>query len=240
MWRQLCSSTYHCLNILTHHPISFKSSIVYYKGVSNTGIQNDYGYLSASADLLTLGYKFFDMMPVPLCSTVTASSSNTNACPGDGAYTFSFTYPLPNVGNQKLSYLASGWSGKSVIALYAEKSETMMIGKCTLRLKTSLSPGEVSSGSKSIPTPSAAASAAILVGALALIVLSCLYCHCCRKKAVTSSSAVTNKRQSHASPDDVSSFFKTMDDDRQAKPAGYFSSWQTLGANKKTNKPDLA
>ena len=97
--------------------------------------------------LWTLDFNLLDMYEVPLCDeSMVADESNEGECPGDGAHSFSISYKLPNAGDERASWLASGWRGTGVVRMYAEPSEDMMIGECTLSLRTHVTQKNKSSG----------------------------------------------------------------------------------------------
>ena len=154
---------------------------MYYNNVYNSGITGNVGYLSVNVELLTLKYTFFNMMPVPLCSSsLVAASGNAGDCPANGAYGFSVNYKLPTAGSGSTSWLATGWAGSGTFKLYAQNDLSMLIGQCSFNLKTYVTP---SPNRSTVPwTPSAAAATGITLGVLAFIALGCLYCSCCRAR----------------------------------------------------------
>lgn len=155
---------------------------VTYNGVSNSGITNDAAYIKADLSMWTLSFNLFDMLQVPLCdSSFVADANNQNDCPGDGSFDFELAYKLPSAGGESTSWLASGWQGTGTIQMFAQQDETMLIGDCTLALRTFVTSS--SSAQKSLlSTPSAAASVGIASAVAAVIALMCLYCYCCMKK----------------------------------------------------------
>jgi hypothetical protein len=212
---------------------------VNYNKVYNTGMTNNIGYLSADMELVTLKYQFFDKTAVPLCSNSITSTSGV-ACPGDGSYQFSSTYSLPSAGSENQSWLASGWQGKGTIRIYAAANENMLIGECTFSLNTMVTPStQANFYSRTVNPPSAAASVGIIAGALAVLGLVCLWCYCCKRKSrtVVDESDVP-KTVSHGNPDDVSAFFKRLDDETGSLPATTRSTTSTtaLMHSKKAKK----
>jgi hypothetical protein len=165
---------------------------MYYNSVGNSGIEDNKAYLSAEVELLTSTHYMLDMIEVPLCGdTMTAGANNQNGdCPSDGSYGFSVGYDLPLAGTSEyMTWLDSGWNGKGIIQLYAEKDDNMLIGECVYYVKTYVTPGSGEGGVASklpvdIPSISAAAAVGIALGSMAAIVLLTLYCYCCvcRKK----------------------------------------------------------
>jgi hypothetical protein len=167
-------------------------------------------------------------------------------CPGDGSYAYSIDYVLPSAGRESASWLASGWSGTGVLELYAQRNENMKIGQCTMKLSTYVTPGEESDSL--IGTPSAAATAGIVLAVLAAIFLMCFYCYCCRRSNTKNRAGDGAKSVNGGSNgDDVISTFRRMDegDDNKSKPSTIdvssgasqaeskrsFMPWVTLGGN---------
>jgi hypothetical protein len=182
-------------------------SIVYYSGVANTGITDSIGYATGDISLMAMDFSLFEMMPIPLCdASLTAGSSNANQCPGDGSYDYSVVYNLPKSGADSASWLASGWSGTGYLEIYAAQDQVdMLIGKCTIGLKTSVTHSSATQGL--FQTPSAATTTGIVLGALAAAALVCVYCYCCCKKRQKTKKDLLDKG------DDVTSSFRRMDDD---------------------------
>jgi hypothetical protein len=194
---------------------------VNYRKVYNTGIVNDIGYLSAGMKLVTLQYQFFDKAQIPLCAgDLTALNGVT--CPGDGSYDFSVDYSLPSAGSEHQSWLASGWTGNGVIQIYAAANENMLIGECSFVLDTFVTPTtQANFYSRSVNPPSAAASVGIIAGTLAVFGLVCLYCYCCKRKSkalVEEDDENYMPASSSQHPDDVSAFFKRLDDETGSVP----------------------
>jgi len=134
-------------------------------------------YLSSDIEMMTLTYNLNEYQPFTLCEYMTASNSNQNDCPGDGTYGFTVNYQLPSAGDERSSWLASGWNGQGTFKVYAEMDESMMIGMCTFYMKTYVTP-DANRGV--FQTPSAAAAIGITLGATAAFVLFCVYWRCCR------------------------------------------------------------
>ncbi|GKZ00104.1 hypothetical protein MPSEU_000963800 [Mayamaea pseudoterrestris] len=193
-----------------------------YNKVYNTGIVDNIGYLSSDMELVTLQYQFFDKAQIPLCSDGLTATTDDAACPGDGSYQFSVEYNLPSAGNEHQSWLASGWNGNGVIQIFAEADENMLIGECTFVLDTFVTPAtEANFYSRTVNPPSAAATVGIVMGALAVLGLICLYCYCCRRKSkVLADTDDEYYVPTNASkqPDDVSAFFKRLDDETGSAP----------------------
>jgi len=162
--------------------------------------------MTADLSLFALNFNLVDMMQVPLCDeTMVADENNENECPGDGANEYSFTYNLPNAGSEQTSWLASGWEGSGVIQMFAEQNENMKIGECYLDLKTYVTQKSTSGEKSLIGTPSAAATVGIVLGAVAVMALACLFCYCCRRK---------RKEKAKISAEDNESHFKRMEDEK--------------------------
>ena len=160
--------------------------------------------MSAHLKLWTLDFNLLDMYQVPLCDeNMVADESNANECPGDGAQSFSVSYKLPSAGSEPASWLASGWRGSGVVRMYAEPSEDMMIGECTLALRTHVTQKNKSS---LLGTPSASVTAWMaLAAAILLAALSC-YCFCCRGKR--------RGKKKVENFEDQETYFKRMEDER--------------------------
>jgi hypothetical protein len=173
--------------------------------------------MSAQLMLWTLDFNLLDMYEVPLCDeSMVADESNEGECPGDGAHSFSISYKLPNAGDERASWLASGWRGTGVVRMYAEPSEDMMIGECTLSLRTHVTQKNKSS---LVGTPSASVTAWILLASALSLAGLAFYCYCCRGK---------RKAAKVENFEDQSTYFKRMEDER--------SYWSGAGskASKKT------
>jgi len=169
--------------------------------------------------LWTLDFTLLDMMQIPLCDdTMTASENNENDCPGDGAYGFDITYKLPSSGSDPSSWLASGWEGSGIVQMFAQPDEDLLIGECTLALRTYVTQKNKES---LVGTPSAAATAGIVLGVAALLAMLTCWCWCCRKKRQA-------KKAKVQSVEDEQTYFRRMEDER--------SYWSGTGskATKKT------
>ena len=196
---------------------------VNYKKVYNTGIVDNIGYLSSDMELVTLQYQFFDKAQIPLCGDGLTATTDDAACPGDGSYQFSVDYNVPSAGDEHQSWLASGWNGKGVIQIFAEADETMLIGECSFVLDTYVTPAtEANFYSRTVNPPSAAATVGIVLGTLAALGLVCLYCYCCKRKAKKALVDDEYYVPTHGSKqgDDVSAFFKRLDDETGSAPPG--------------------
>lgn len=164
--------------------------------------------MTTDVSLLTLNYNFFELMPINLCSDYLAENENNEGgCPADGSYDFSVTYGLPSAGEESTSWLASGWAGSGVIQIFATEDGSTLIGECTFNLKTYVTP----SADKGVfQTPSAAVTVGIVLGALAVFALVCLYCYCCCRKRRRQRTSNDNK--STGGETSSFSFFRRMDD----------------------------
>jgi hypothetical protein len=180
---------------------------VHYSGVENSGIEGEVAYFSSELSLFSLSFDLFDMMEIELChENVEADANNANECPGDGDYDFSVVYKLPDAGSETTSWLASGWEGSGKIQMYAEQNQGFLIGDCTMVLKTYVT--QQSEEKNLVGTPSAAVAAGIAGGVAAMMGLVCLYCYCCRGKRGA------KKNEKPATPDEVSTFFRKMEDEK--------------------------
>jgi len=92
--------------------------------------------------------------------------------------------------------------------LYAEPDvENMKIGECTIGLSTFVTPNQ---DQGFLQTPSAATTAGIILGSLAVSALLCMYCYCCQR---------AKKKDKLAAGDDLTSQFRRMyDDDKKDVP----------------------
>lgn len=182
--------------------------------------------MSAELMLWTLDFNLLDMMQVPLCDeSMVADENNANDCPGDGAHAFSITYKLPSAGSDPASWLASGWEGSGIVRMYAEPSEDMMIGECTLALRTYVTQKNKDS---LVGTPSAAATAGIVVGVAALLALLAFYCYCCRSKRKAKKAKIN-------AAEDEEAYFKRMEDERSYWSGTGSRASKKTSATKKTN-----
>jgi hypothetical protein len=168
--------------------------------------------MTASLELWTLNFHLFDMLPVSLCdSSMEASGENQNECPGNGSYGYSVNYTLPGAGNEKTSWLASGWNGDGLIQIFAEADETMKIGECLLDLHTYVTRSEANQSM--LEFPSAAVSSGLLLAALAFALLVSCYCYVCGCRSKKSNAYDFDK------PTEEVSYFKQMEDAKSAKTA---------------------
>lgn len=115
---------------------------------------------------------------------------------------------------------ASLRKGSGIVSMYAEPDEDMLIGECTLALRTYVTKKDKDS---LVSMPSAAATAGIVLGAAAMLGLLMLWCYCCRKKRKERHAKIQNA-------EDESTYFKRMEDER--------SFWSGHGsrASKKSKK----
>ena len=154
--------------------------------------------------LWTLDFNLLDMYEVPLCDeSMVADESNEQECPGDGANSFSITYELPSAGDERASWLASGWRGSGVVKMYAEPSENMLIGECNLSLRTHVTQKNKSS---LVGTPSASVTMWIVVASALSFAALLFYCYCCHGKG--------KGRKKVENFEDQSTYFKRMEDER--------------------------
>jgi len=183
------------------------SFLVNYNGVEDTGIEDNLAFITSDLSFWTLDFNLFDMLSVPLCDdTMTADENNANDCPGDGSYSYSVVYKLPNSGSDSASWLASGFEGSGFIRMYAEADESMMIGECILNLQTFMTETEESG---LLRTPSAAAATGIALAVLAVVAMTCLYCYCCCRRRPDT------RKQPRGNPEDsLESMFQRMEDEK--------------------------
>ena len=191
--------------------------------MENSGVENNVAYMSAELKLWTLDFNLLDMMQVPLCDdSMVADGNNANDCPGDGSYDYSVTYKLPSAGSEPTSWLASGWQGSGLVQMFAEPDEAMLIGDCVLALRTYVTKKDQSS---LISAPSAAQTAGIVLGSIALLALLILWCYCCRKKRKAKKVENGLDEQSH---------FKRMEDERSFWSGSGSRASKKSSATKKT------
>lgn len=195
---------------------------LYYNGVENSGIQDNTAYISANMDFFVTSYDLFDMREVLLCDSIYQEEGNQYDCPGDGAYDFSMTYALPDSASGVMSWLATGWSGEADVTFYAEQDVAgMVIGHCTLNLQTYVTPDEEKG---LMQTPSAAATAGIVLALVVLSLFCCAYCYCtscCRRKDRNTHTGVNRGH------DGLTASFKQMDDSPSVDPAGKYAAPRT-------------
>lgn len=193
-------------------PLVLKHYTVHYSGIGNTGVQDNVAYMSAKLKLWSMDFNLLDMMQVPLCDeTMTADESNENECPGDGSHNYALDYKLPSAGNGATSWVASGWEGSGLVQMFAEPNEDMLIGECTLILRTYVTKSNTDTLEL---TPSASQTAGIVLAVAAMLALLIFWCYCCRRK-----------KQNKIAVKDVESdetSFKRMEDER--------SFWSGLGS----------
>lgn len=197
-----------------------------YNGVEDTGIENNLAYISSELSFLTLDFALFDMMAISLChDDMEASQYNYNDCPGDGEYKFSVPYRLPTTGKNTATWLATGWEGSGYIRMYAEENENMLIGECLLTMETMRTPDQTSDSF--LRTPSAAATAGIVLGVGAVMGLMCMYCYCCMRRNKGQVKAQKKSKSAVTPEDSLEAVFKRMEDEKD-KAAGF----ETAGAAK--------
>lgn len=173
--------------------------------MANSGVQNDVAFVTADLSLWTVAFNLYDMMKVPLCdASLVSNANNQYTCPGTGAYNYEFSYKLPDAGSQATSWMASGWQSSGTVQLYAAQDKTMKIGDCTMALKTYVT--QSSQKSSLLSTPSAAATAGIVLASLVVLGLLFLYCYCCcARKRKQNSKIATTENASH---------FKQLEDEK--------------------------
>jgi hypothetical protein len=168
---------------------------VFYKGVANTGIQNNVGYLSVGLGL-TGGWPYFEFLPVPLCFyDETASEfeevegnrrladNDYSNCPDDGSYPFLVTYVLPWGPCRKGHPQKYDWHDDGYLRLYAAENENSLIGECQMTIHTFMEHSIIDSLDSLLDTLSAATVASIMIGSLAaLLLLCCSCCYCYRRQ----------------------------------------------------------
>lgn len=151
-------------------------------------------------------------------------------CPGDGTYPFSIEYVLPSAGTESASWLASGWQGTGLLEMYAQRNDAMKIGECTLTLATYVTK---KNEDVLLGTPSAAATAGIILAIIFAAVLMCCYCYCCIKKRQT-------KKAELDAGDDITSNFRRMDTtdlgDEHSKPPSISLDAHSQATGKKSAK----
>jgi hypothetical protein len=204
---------------------------VHYNNVENSGVQNQLAYMTSNLELWTLNFNLFDMLPVPLCDeTLVASDNNGNACPGTGSYDFSVSYTLPNAGNPKTSWFATGWSGEGVIQMFAQVDETMKIGECILDLQTFVTRQD---GSSSLLVfPSAAVASGIFLALFLLFILVSMYCMLCRRAR-----PIGVKKPTTSNDDDT--YFTKMEDTKSYKSSKSKKSQKSLTSGSASVKTEL-
>lgn len=163
--------------------------------------------------MLALDYHLFQFMPVELCNenlVVAVNDNGYDECPADGEYSFTSYYTLPSY-DEKTSWLSTGWTGRGEITMYATADTTTKIGYCSFEIYPLVTP----SSSRGMNPPTAATTAAIVLGVVGLALGTCLFCSCrsyCKKSDDT---------KSETAP---ATDFKRMDDD-----ATEFSGLSSLG-----------
>jgi hypothetical protein len=201
---------------------------VNYAGVENSGITNDIAYVTADLSLFSLQFNLLDMMPVPLCDeTMVAADGNQYACPGDGSQNYEVVYKLPSAGSERVSWIASGFEGSGLIQMFAQQDKSMKIGQCSLQLKTYVSRPE--ERKSLLSTPSAAATAGIVLASILGAGLLTMYCYCCCKR-----------RQSKRTKEyDEESRFQRMEEDKSYwSGAGSRRSKKSTAAKSVTTKKE--
>jgi hypothetical protein len=195
--------------------------------VANSGTNGESVYLSAELSLFSIDFSLVNKVNVPLCydgedeAAGDEEAADEEAagdggrrleeyeCPNDGSYAFSVQYVLPTAGKETTSWLASGWTGTGVVQMYAQANDQMLIGECILTLSTFVTKEDTSS---LLSTPSAAATAGIILAVVLAAILMCFYCYCCVKSR-------KSRKESLEEGDDVTSNFRRMDEDGVSKPS---------------------
>lgn len=163
--------------------------------------------------MLALDYHLFQFMPVDLCNenlVVAVDDNGYNECPADGEYTFTSYYTLPEY-DEKTSWLSTGWRGQGEITMYATADTTTKIGYCTFQVFPFVTP----SSSRGINPPSAATTAAIILGLVGLAIGIGVFCSC---------RSWWKKPKDDKSETATATDFKRMDD-----TATEFSGFSSLG-----------
>lgn len=128
------------------------------------------------------------------------------ACPANGDYPFSVKYKLPERSENNLyNWLATGWSGQAEFSLYARSFENggidFPLGQCTISFGTHVTTSD-SRKESLFRTPSAAATAGIVLAVGLVSALGALYCYCCARR---------KKRKFETQDgDDITSSFRRM------------------------------
>jgi hypothetical protein len=199
---------------------------VHYNSVADSGTNGESLYVSAELSLFSIDFSLVNKVSVPLCYDGEEEAADEEAadeeaandggrrleeyeCPNDGSYAFSVQYVLPTAGKETTSWLASGWTGTGVVQMYAQANDQMLIGECILTLSTFVTKEDTSS---LLSTPSAAATAGIILAVVLAAILMCFYCYCCVKSR-------KSRKESLEEGDDVTSNFRRMDEDGVSKPS---------------------
>ena len=117
------------------------------------------------------------MAEVPICGkyVATEDANDDVECPADGSYTFNLQYVLPEE-ETKAVWLATGWEGVGEISMYSEANNVdSLIGECTLKFATSVTPPTSNSIFSKVPIPTAMVSMLVLLAFAGFLVLSCVY-----------------------------------------------------------------
>ena len=91
------------------------SPAVAYNSTDATSIANNVAYITADLNFVTWTFHLLDQFQIDLCNqNLVASENNAGECPGDGSYSFSMDYALPN-SKDASTWVASGWGGSGTI-----------------------------------------------------------------------------------------------------------------------------
>jgi len=182
-----------------------------YNSTDATSIANNVAYITADLNFVTWTFHLLDQFQIDLCNqNLVASENNAGECPGDGSYSFSMDYALPN-SKDASTWLASGWGGSGTIAMYSTEtvSADSLVGYCTLPMTTAVT----SSASSNYNPPSASTTTGLVIGAILLAALAGVYL-VFRRRASSKRSATT---------DDGKSFFDDAKTHLTSKPANTVS-----------------
>mmetsp|Transcript_28041 Transcript_28041/g.41413 ORF Transcript_28041/g.41413 Transcript_28041/m.41413 type:complete len:313 (-) Transcript_28041:59-997(-) len=104
---------------------------------------------------------------------------NWNGCTVDGSYAFFVDYDLPT-STDKTSWLATGWKGVGNVRLFANSGDSeSLIGYCTLKFGTYITPDE-EQPMYFLFLPNSQIASYILAGFIVFCLLMIFYCTCCR------------------------------------------------------------
>lgn len=148
---------------------------MHFQGLNEIGLMDDYAFVSADLQLLSLDYQLLQYLQVPICGIyVIDDQNNDTACPDDGVYEFYLPYVLP-AEESNLSWLASGWEGTSDISFYSEANNVeSLIGSCQLHFATAVTQNEKGILAE-LPIPTAMVTMLVVVAFAAFMLLSCIY-----------------------------------------------------------------
>lgn len=180
------------------------SGLLEYNGTAAAGVSEDGKvYSKAGLQLMTLEYDLLDNFPLYMCGPWVANLeesdevayessgnrlladnqtddavANWNGCTVDGSYAFFVDYDLPTT-TDKTSWLATGWKGVGNVRLFANSGDSdSLIGYCTLKFGTYITPDEGQPlYAKFIPNSQIAS---IMLGIfIVFVLLMIFYCTCC-------------------------------------------------------------